>query len=56
MKTLLIMSRIQNEKNKEVMRDGLLPLNSEGMHVSRTCLYTIDNPPSLVVKKADPKR
>lgn len=55
-RSLDTMTKIQNEKEAEIERDGTVPLDSEGIELAEHCNYTIDNPLPLVAKKADPKR
>ena len=55
-KSLDIMEAIQREKEEEIDRNGVPPLTPEGKELAEHCQYTIDNPPPLVAKKADPKR
>lgn len=55
-KELEVMESIQKEKESEIKRDGVIPLDDEGVKLAEHCQYTIDNPLPLVTKKADPKR
>lgn len=55
-KSLGVMKQIQERKAADIAREGLPPLTPEGKAMAEHCKYTIDNPPALVAKKADPKR
>lgn len=55
-KSLETMTQIQNRKAAEIGRDGVPALTPEGKALAEHCKFTIDNPPALVAKKADPKR
>ena len=55
-KSLGIMKQIQEQKAADIAREGLPPLTPEGKAMAEHCKFTIDNPPALVAKKADPKR
>ena len=55
-KSLSIMKQIQEQQAADISREGLPPLTPEGKAMAEHCKFTIDNPPALVAKKADPKR
>ena len=55
-KILRIMEQIQRQKAADIAREGLPPLTLEVKAMAARRKFTIDYPPALAAKKADPLR